>query len=165
MALKITLKPHEKVIIGGAVITNGDLRSHLIIENRVPILRQKDILAEAEASSPCRRIYFVIQLMYVDEPNLATYHEMYWKLVKELVEAAPSTLPSVGRISESILSGNHYQALKEAKRLISYEKEVIDRVYKSSGNIPVGQQDNHVGPGDRSRGSHQGRLQAQGVPG
>ena len=47
MALKITLKPNEKMIVGGAVITNGNIKNtNLIIENNVPILRQKDIISE-----------------------------------------------------------------------------------------------------------------------
>ena len=41
MALKIILKPHEKFILGGAVITNGDAKSAFIVENDVPILREK----------------------------------------------------------------------------------------------------------------------------
>ena len=64
MALKITLKPNEKMIVGGAVVTNGNAKnSDLIIENNVPVLRQKDILSEQDAASHCSRIYFVIQLM------------------------------------------------------------------------------------------------------
>ena len=62
MALKITLKPHEKMILGGAVIANGNSTGcHLIIENKVPILREKDILSEKDADSPCRRLYFIVQ--------------------------------------------------------------------------------------------------------
>ena len=74
MTLKITLKPREKMIIGGAVLINGNPKNtDLIIENTVPVLRQKDILSEKDATSPCSRIYFVIQLMYIDEANLLTH--------------------------------------------------------------------------------------------
>ena len=56
------------MIIGGAVVTNGNSAScDLVIENKTPILRQKDILTEEKADSPCRRIYYAIQLMYIDE--------------------------------------------------------------------------------------------------
>ena len=49
MALKITLKPHERMVIGGAVLTNANSAScDLVIENKTPILRQKDILSEEE---------------------------------------------------------------------------------------------------------------------
>jgi len=71
MPLQLTLKPGERVILAGAVIQNGPTVAHLQIENQVPLLRQKDILTEAEATTPCRRIYLVVQLMYIGE-GLAT---------------------------------------------------------------------------------------------
>ncbi len=126
MALKISLKPHERMIIGGAVVTNGDSRTQLVIENRVPLLREKDILSEQEAKSPARRIYFVTQLMYVDQENLMTHHQLYWNLVEELVRAAPSVVNLVDQISEHILLGRYYQALKVARQLIEYEEEVMN---------------------------------------
>ncbi len=59
MALKITLKPREKMIIGGAVLTNGSHSScNLVIENKIPILRQKDIMSEAEADSALPQALF-----------------------------------------------------------------------------------------------------------
>jgi flagellar protein FlbT len=129
MALKITLKPHEKMILGGAVITNGNnMGCHLIIENKVPILREKDILGEKDADTTCRQLYFIIQLMYIDEQNLVLHQKKYWKLVKELVKAAPSTVGRIDLISEEIVRGRYYQALKLAQKLIDYEQEVISRV-------------------------------------
>jgi len=128
MALKITLGPREKMIIGGAVVTNGNTRCDLLVENKVPILRQKDIMTEENADSPCRRIYFAIQLMYIDEENLIDHHNGYWKLVQDVVKAAPSTLGLIDQISEYILHNKYYQALKLAKKLIVYEQEVVNRV-------------------------------------
>lgn len=133
MALKLILKPHEKLIIGGAVIVNGGARSDLIVENNVPILREKDIMSLNSADSPCKRIYFVIQMMYIDEKNIAEHHKTYWELVKDIVEAAPSTKPMFQVISNDILQGKFYQALKAARKLIDYEQEVIKRVRTTSG--------------------------------
>ncbi len=128
MPLKITLKPNERMIVGGAVITNGNTRCDLLIENKVPILRQKDIMSEKDADSPCRKIYFTIQLMYIDEENLIEHHNTYWKLVQDIVKAAPSMLALIDQISEHIRNNKYYQALKLARKLIDYEQEVIDRV-------------------------------------
>ncbi len=128
MALKITLKPFEKIIIAGAVIQNGKVKSQLAIENKVPVLRQKDIMTDAEANTPCRRIYMVIQLMYIDRSNLKSYHHTYWKLVRELIDAAPSTLKWIDDISGYILADRYYKALKVAQKLIQYEKEVVKSV-------------------------------------
>lgn len=116
------------MIIDGAVVTNGANRCELYIENSVPILRQKDILTEREGNSPARRIYLAIQLMYIDEANLAHHHKTYWNFVQDFIQAAPSTLPVIDSISEHILKGQYYQALKETKKLIDYEREVIERV-------------------------------------
>ncbi len=110
MALKIILKPHEKFIIGGAVITNGDAKSTFVVENDVPILREKDIMTLAAADTPCKKIYFAIQLMYVDEKNLPEHHKTFWELVKDVAEAAPSRKPILQRDQQAytrrqVLSG------------------------------------------------------------
>jgi flagellar protein FlbT len=128
MGLKITLKPNERMIIGGAVITNGGPKCSFIVENKVPILREKDILNAEKANSPARRIYFSIQLMYIDKANLTAHHNMYWKLVRQFLEAAPNALGIIDRISEDILNGNYYIALKNCKKLIAYEEEIMASV-------------------------------------
>jgi flagellar biosynthesis repressor protein FlbT len=135
MALKITLKPHEKMIFGGAVVKNGDSKCELIIENNVPILREKDILTEEKADSPCKRLYFIVQLMYVDEKNLVIHHNSYWNLVRELVSAAPSMVYFVDQLSEYILNNRYYQALKLAKKMVEYEREVLSNVLKPVGSL------------------------------
>lgn len=135
MPLKITLKPHEKMILAGAVVTNGDAKCDLIIENKVSLLREKDVMKEEDAVSPCRKIYFVVQLMYVDPDNIVDHHNSYWKLVREVINAAPSMVDLISQVSEQILSGNYYKALKLSKQLIDYEREVMSYVRKSTGSV------------------------------
>lgn len=132
MGLKISLKAGERMIIGGAVITNGDKTADFVIENRVPILRQKDVMTEEEACTPCRRIYFAIQLMYVDPAELPEYWKLYLELAREVATAAPSTRLIIDGISEEIASARYYRALKKTKILINYEKELMDHVRKSA---------------------------------
>ena len=123
--LKIVLKPGEKVIIGGAVIKNGERPATLFIENRVTLLREKDIMPEEEATTYCSKIYFVIQLMYIDGKNIVRYHDLYWRLVSDLVEAVPRTTGLITQISQKLLEEDYYQALKLAKKLLVFEKEVL----------------------------------------
>ena len=124
------------MIVGGAVITNGNIKNtDLIIENNIPILRQKDILSEKDATSPCRRIYFLIQLMYVDEENITTHQQTFWKLVRELLDAVPRLTGHIDQINENILIGNCYRALKLASELIDYEQEVLEYVHASTEPI------------------------------
>ena len=53
MPLKIELKPGERLIVGNALITNDKERVKLFIEGNVPILREKYVLTEKEADTPC----------------------------------------------------------------------------------------------------------------
>jgi len=135
MALKINLKPHEKMIIGGAVIKNGDKACSIFVENNVPLLREKDIMKQEDAKTFCSGIYFVIQLMYIDNRNIIEYHNTYWKLVRELVEAIPRTVGIIDEISQHILNDDYYQALKLAKKLLAFEKEALSHVHIATGSI------------------------------
>lgn len=130
MALKITLKPQEKIFISGAVIQNGPLKAEFTVENNVPILRQQNILSPEDANTPASRIYLAVQLMYVDSGNLAEHQKIYWQLVEEFVQAAPSSLHIIDRLNESVFQGKYYPALKIARELIVFEQEVIERVTK-----------------------------------
>jgi len=125
MPLQLTLKPGERVILAGAVIQNGPTVAHLQIENQVPLLRQKDILTEADATTPCRRIYLVVQLMYIGEGLTTELTQVYWDLVRDVLVAAPSTNDLISQMSTYILDSNFYPALKVAKKLIAYEEELI----------------------------------------
>lgn len=126
--MKLRLKPDEKVLIGKAVIKNGPRTSEFVVENNIPILRQKDIMTEQEADSPSRRVYFVIQLMYIDSEKLVEYHGKYWELVNDILAAAPSTKPYIEKISEQILACDYYQALKLTRKLMNYEEELLAHV-------------------------------------
>lgn len=129
MALKITLKPGEKLILGGAVVTNGsNHKCDLLVNNNAPVLREKDILTEKDATSPCSRIYFAIQLIYIDHENSTIHVNKYWQLVGELLTAAPSMTGLIDKISKNIVNGRYYQALKLAGDLIHLEQEVLKHV-------------------------------------
>ena len=125
MPLKISLKPHEKIFIGGAVVVNGDGSTELSILNDVPLLREKDVMTEEEANSPCRQILLCVQLMYMDPLNLATYQRSYSRLQEEVLQAAPSTLRFLTEINGDLACGRYYQALKSARMLVDYEKELL----------------------------------------
>jgi flagellar protein FlbT len=125
MALKVELKPGEKFIIGESVVTNDNQRTRLFVEGSAPILREKDILTPSTADTPAKRIYLSVQVLYLSG-DLARIQKHYFKLVNDIVQAAPSTLPFVTRISNHILSNRLYQALKEARQLIAHEKRLME---------------------------------------
>lgn len=127
MALIIDLKPGEKILIGTAVITNDTQRTRLHISGEAPILREKDVLQESEADTPCKKVYFLVQCMYLAR-NPREYHPKYFELLKIIQQAAPSTAVFFMKINEQIIEGHYYKALREAKDLIVHEKELFDNV-------------------------------------
>jgi len=131
MGLKVELKPGERFILGECLVTNGTQRTRLLIEGDAPILREKDIMTAKQADSPAKRIYLAVQLMYTArDPRL--HHETYFTLMRELLQAAPSAWPHLVAISNNILAGELYKALKSAKVLIAYEKELVDHATRGA---------------------------------
>ena len=127
MALVIDLKPSERIIIGDALITNDKTRTRLHIEGDAPILREKDIMRLDDANTPCKKIYLLVQMMYLSK-NPAEMHEDYFKLVHEIQNAAPTTAVFFMQIGEMIVDDKYYLALKKAKELIKHEEELLSNV-------------------------------------
>jgi flagellar protein FlbT len=124
VALKVELKPGERILVGESVITNHDQRARFLIEGSAPILREKDIMTPERADSPAKRIYLAVQLMYIAR-DPREHHEIYFALVRDILTAAPSVLRYVENINNLILTGHMYKALKEARKLINYEQELL----------------------------------------
>lgn len=131
MALVIDLKPGEKILIGTAVITNDTQRSRLHISGDAPILREKDVMREEDIDTPCEKVYFLVQCMYL-APDPKIYFEKYFNIIKEIQDAAPTTSLFFMKINDMILGGSYYKALKEARHLLSHESELLENVKKQT---------------------------------
>ena len=126
MALKVELKPHERIIIGACVVTNTDQRARLLIDgDRIPILREKDIQTPETADTPAKLVYLAVQLMYL-APDPMGHHATYFSLVRDILTTMPSAWPFIENINNHILNGDLYHALKEAKKLIVHEEKLIE---------------------------------------
>ena len=131
MALVIDLKPGEKILIGEAVITNDSQRTRMHIAGKAPILREKDVLQEEDADTPCKKVYFLVQCMYLS-PNPSEYNEVYFSLVKEIQAASPSSTIFFMQINDQIMNGSFYKAMKISKELIEHERELLDYAKQSA---------------------------------
>ncbi|WP_439816397.1 flagellar biosynthesis repressor FlbT [Zavarzinia sp. CC-PAN008] len=123
MALKINLKPGEKLVINGAVIENGDHRASLLILNKASILRQRDIMQPDEVTTPARRIYFAIMMMYLDADGHAEHYAEFALRSSEFISAISSSegLDLCLKIGRHVLETNYYQALMTCRKLLEFE--------------------------------------------
>jgi flagellar protein FlbT len=124
MSLKVELKPGERILVGECIMTNIGQRSRFVIDGKVPIVREKDIITAEQANTPAKRIYLAVLLMYTAR-DPRQHHDTYFALVRDLLQAAPSTAPQIETINNHILTGDMYKALKQVKHLIAYEQELI----------------------------------------
>ncbi|NVJ69633.1 MAG: flagellar biosynthesis repressor FlbT [Alphaproteobacteria bacterium] len=123
MALKLSLKPDERLVINGAVIANADRRTTLIVHNKASILREKDILQEEDINTPAKRIYFPIMLMYMDQGQVDKYYEEFVLRMTEFMNAisTPDAVELCVSISRDVMDRNYYRALMNCKKLVSFE--------------------------------------------
>ncbi len=136
MALKVELKPGEKLLVGNCIITNSDQRTRLFIDGHAPILREKDILTSETANTPAKRIYLAVQLMYIDN-DTARAQETYNEMSRDFVAAVPSSLPIVDQINNEILTGSLYKALKASQKLIEYEQDLLNHASNRRPGVPA----------------------------
>jgi flagellar protein FlbT len=132
MALKVELKAGERILIGETIVTNHHQRTHLLIEGSAPIVREKDIMTAKQADTPAKRIYLSVLLMYTTREPRAQY-DIYFALVRDIVTAAPSTRAFTDNINNLILTGDMYKALKEARKLVDYERKLLAHASRDTG--------------------------------
>lgn len=127
MPLKLSLKPGEKFVLNGAVVQNGDRRGVLVLQNKASVLREKDILQAEDATSPARRIYFPVMMMYLDEACATDYYDEFAQRTSEIMSVIrnPDILTECVNISKHVLGREYYKALMACRKLIDYEDERI----------------------------------------
>lgn len=163
MALKVELKPHERIVIGGAVVRNGETRCRFVIEGNVPVMRERDIMTTAEANSPAKRIYFILQLMYLDR-DIGPHRDAFMTLIEDFMAAAPSAWPHINIITKHVLDGDAYKAIKATRALIDYEEELLSDVLRTNSLCENSDHGNEP-TGTRSRRPHESRDSIEGSSG
>jgi flagellar protein FlbT len=136
VALKIELKPNERILLGDCVITNADQRTRFVIDGSLPVLREKDIMSLGRANSLAKLVYLAVQFIYLAK-RPQDHHALYFQLADEFLRRAPSARPHIETISDRISKGEPYKALKDAKKLIAYEKEHLKVHHASNTDATI----------------------------
>jgi flagellar protein FlbT len=131
MGLKLTLKPNEKIIINGCVVRNAPRKQTLTIETHADVIRDIDILDEAEAATPVKEVYFFVQAAML-QPHIRD--EITPIIQKRLGKLVPVFNSQIGghlmEAANHVSARNYYNALKAIKPVINYERELLALVPK-----------------------------------
>lgn len=132
MPLKLSLRPGEKFVLNGAVLTNGDKRTSLIVQNKACLLREKDIMQPEEANTPMRRVYLPIMMMYLDPDGYDRFYDDFAARLTEFMEAISNrdALGTCLEISRDVLNGSYYRALMTCRKLFEFERERLNYDHK-----------------------------------
>lgn len=143
MPLRIKLPSKERIIINGAVLENAGEATTLVVHNRADILRRKEVMTEADAQSPARRVYYALQCAYMFEDERPRYRQMALEFLQQYESAAPS----IGEIGEKIRGqidkDQLYNALRSSHALIEHETERFKSlgIWPENEEAPVGSDD------------------------
>lgn len=129
MALRLTLKPNEKIVINGCVIKNADRRQMLTIENRADIVRGVDLLDETEAGTPVKNVYYFIQSCLL-RPDIRD--ELVPVIQKDLAKLVPVFHDEIGshifEAAQHVACSDYYKAMRALRPLIEYEGRLLDLI-------------------------------------
>ncbi len=127
MPLKLSLKPGEKFVLNGAVVQNGDRRGVLILQNKASVLREKDIMQVEEVTTPAKRIYFPVMMMYLDEANAPKVYDEFAMRLNEFMGVVrnPQVLSECVSASRHVMAREYYKALMSARKIVEYEEEAL----------------------------------------
>lgn len=127
-ALKISLKPNEKIYINGAVL-RVDRKVSIELLNDVQFLLENHVLQAEDASTPLRQLYFIVQVMLMNPDGAGEALSMFRKSLPLLLasftdERMKSALKDVDR---QVSEGHVYEALKTIRALYPLEKAILNR--------------------------------------
>ncbi len=126
--LVLKLGPHERVLINGAVIENGDKRSRLaIMTPNAHILRLRDAIHPEEVNTPVRRVCYIAQLVLSGDADPKDARMQLLRGIEQLSQVLTDhdSRTQLNLATAGVLEGNHYQALKALRSLLPREERLF----------------------------------------
>ena len=126
--LVLKLAPHERVLVNGAVIENGDKRTRLaILTPNAKILRLRDAIHPEEVNTPVRRVCYIAQLVLSGDakPDQARLQLMRGVEQLSLALTDHDSRAQLAAATEALLDDQFYQALKALRTLLPREARLL----------------------------------------
>ncbi len=132
--LVLKLGPHERVLINGAVIENGDKRSRLaIMTPNAHILRLRDAIAPDEVNTPVRRVCYIAQLVLSGDADPKEAQIQLLRGIEQLSQVLTDydSRALLTQATDFVLENQHYQALKALRGLLPREERLFAAAHHS----------------------------------
>lgn len=129
MTLRISLRDGEKVVINGAVIRVSG-RTDLAIESKVTILRGREIMNPAEATTPARSLYFYTMMAYLDPERIEEHHIRVISSLQAVVRLllGEEARTATASFAKRAATADYYRALGDCRTLMRLEHDALAQV-------------------------------------
>ena len=126
MGLRLSLKPNEKVIINGCVISNTNRRQKLTIENQADVIREDDLLDPDQAATPVSQVYFFIQSALLDPKIRDTIVPVIQEKLGKLATVFDDrTTGLIFEAANHVSASDFYKALSSLRGVLKRETELL----------------------------------------
>jgi flagellar biosynthesis repressor protein FlbT len=126
--LVLKLGPHERILINGAVIENGERRSRLaIMTPNANILRLRDAIHPEEVNTPVRRVCYIAQLVLTGDAEATQARMQLLRGIEQLSQVLTDhdSRTQLSIASRAVLDDQHYQALRALRALLPREERLL----------------------------------------
>lgn len=130
----IHLKKNEKLFINGAVI-QLDRRGSIELLNDAQFLLASHVLQISDATTPLRRLYFVLQTMIMDPANADLTRSLFVTHVGQLtaVVERQQYLTLLSEVSKLVEAAEYFEALKLLRRNFALDDLIMLAAERSPG--------------------------------
>ncbi|MFD2739551.1 flagellar biosynthesis repressor FlbT [Sulfitobacter aestuarii] len=139
MGLKLTIKPNDRVIVNGAILRNaGSQRMVIEIENRSDVLRGDEIMSEADATTPVRRLCYLSQVALASPEHREAAVSDALRILAELAQIMrDSQGPALSEVLAHLDARDFYAAFKALAPVLEHEQRLLALVTPEPGGAPA----------------------------
>ena len=126
--LVLKLGPHERVLINGAVIENGDKRSRLsVMTPNANILRLRDAIHPESVNTPVRRVCYIAQLVLSGDADPKDAKMQLLRGIEQLSQVLTDhdSRALLSQATSAVLEDQHYQVMRALRGLLPREERLM----------------------------------------
>ena len=137
--LLISLKPNEKFLVNGTLLSNGPKRGQIQVGNDVNVLRLSDALHPDDVTTPLKRIYYTTQLILSCDAKATDVASEIDRGLDNLVSVFENTpiLKIIEKSRRAASGGRYYSLLNSLKTLLKLEDDLLARAVSTPQGVHI----------------------------
>lgn len=126
--LVIRLAPHERFLLNGAVVENGERRASLSIKTpNANVLRLRDAIHPEQANTPVRRTCYLVQLVLAGDTASEDAQTPILRAIEQLSQVFTDrdSRQVLELATRGVIEGEYYQVLRSLRLLLPREARLF----------------------------------------